>query len=211
MPSGCGRCESGRVLGKAGGASPGIADRGREVRLRRTHLTPNGACRSPALGYAVSGRLAPSVRQQNPADRIGNVPGDGAFYGTTSGRIDRSLPRQASAAVEGLSDADSRRQAFGENQTPITSVVERKTGTLPGQSLLLFDPQRILIDGVVPCEDGHAQERSLLDQALPQLMVGTSPTRIVTGQGPGEGLVRSTSSGTNVAEESVRQRGNLSN
>jgi hypothetical protein len=56
MPSGCGRCGSGRVVGKAGGASPGIADRGREVRLRRTHLPPNGACGSPALGYAVSGR-----------------------------------------------------------------------------------------------------------------------------------------------------------
>jgi IS4 transposase len=37
-------------------------------------------------------------------------------------------------------------------------------GALPGQTLALLDPERMLIDDVIPCEDGHAQERSLLDQ-----------------------------------------------
>jgi hypothetical protein len=40
-------------------------------------------------------------------------------------------------------------------------------GALPGQALVLLDPQRMVIDEVFPCEDGHAQERSLLDQVLP--------------------------------------------
>lgn len=40
-------------------------------------------------------------------------------------------------------------------------------GALPGQSLVLLDPQRMVIEDVIPCEDGHAQERSLLDQVLP--------------------------------------------
>jgi len=44
-----------------------------------------------------------------------------------------------------------------------------KAGALAGQALVLFDPQRMLIDEVVLCEDGHAQERSLLDQVLPLL------------------------------------------
>lgn len=42
-----------------------------------------------------------------------------------------------------------------------------KAGALPGQSLALLDPQRRLIEDVILCEDGHAQERSLLDQVLP--------------------------------------------
>jgi len=37
-------------------------------------------------------------------------------------------------------------------------------GALPGQALAVLDPQRMIIDDVVCCEDGHAQERSLLDQ-----------------------------------------------
>lgn len=42
-------------------------------------------------------------------------------------------------------------------------------GALPGQTLVLLDPQRMIIDDVIPCEDGHAQERSLLDQVLPRI------------------------------------------
>jgi hypothetical protein len=43
-------------------------------------------------------------------------------------------------------------------------------GALPGHSLVLLDPQRMVIDDVFPCEDGHAQERSLLEQVLPSLL-----------------------------------------
>ncbi len=42
-------------------------------------------------------------------------------------------------------------------------------GALPGHSLVLLDPQRMVIEDVIPCEDGHAQERSLLNQVLPVL------------------------------------------
>jgi Transposase DDE domain len=40
-------------------------------------------------------------------------------------------------------------------------------GALPGQTLVLLDPQRMVIDDVVCCEDGHAQERSMLHEVLP--------------------------------------------
>jgi hypothetical protein len=40
-------------------------------------------------------------------------------------------------------------------------------GALPGQSLVLLDPQHMVIRDVICCEDGHAQERSMLDQVLP--------------------------------------------
>lgn len=41
-----------------------------------------------------------------------------------------------------------------------------RAGALPGQALVVFDPQRMLAIDVILCEDGHAQERSLLDQVL---------------------------------------------
>ena len=45
-------------------------------------------------------------------------------------------------------------------------------GALPGKSLVVYDPSwRIPID-VFPCEDGHAQERSLLSEVLPTVQPG---------------------------------------
>jgi len=37
-------------------------------------------------------------------------------------------------------------------------------GALPGQTLVVMDPQYMIIDEAICCEDGHAQERSLVDQ-----------------------------------------------
>lgn len=45
-------------------------------------------------------------------------------------------------------------------------------GALPGQALVLLDPERMIIEEVILCEDGHAQERSLLDQVVPVLRRG---------------------------------------
>jgi hypothetical protein len=45
-------------------------------------------------------------------------------------------------------------------------------GALPGLTLVLLDPQRMLIEDVIPCEDGHTQERALLDQLLPSIQKG---------------------------------------
>jgi IS4 transposase len=39
-------------------------------------------------------------------------------------------------------------------------------GPLPGHCLVVLDPSRMLITDVIPCEDGHAQERSLTDKIL---------------------------------------------
>jgi IS4 transposase len=42
-----------------------------------------------------------------------------------------------------------------------------RAGALPGHALVVFDPELMLAIDVFLCEDGHAQERSLLDQVLP--------------------------------------------
>ena len=41
-----------------------------------------------------------------------------------------------------------------------------KAGPLPGHCLVVFDPALKLITNVIPCEDGHAQERSLTSAIL---------------------------------------------
>jgi IS4 transposase len=47
-------------------------------------------------------------------------------------------------------------------------AVLRATGSapLPGHSLVVLDPELRLVVDVIPCEDGHAQERSLTDPIL---------------------------------------------
>lgn len=40
-------------------------------------------------------------------------------------------------------------------------------GPLPGKSLVVLDPSLKLMLDVFPCEDGHTQERALLEQVLP--------------------------------------------
>ena len=43
---------------------------------------------------------------------------------------------------------------------------ETKAGALPGKSLIIFDPELEVAIDVFPCENGHAQERSLLTPVL---------------------------------------------
>ena len=48
----------------------------------------------------------------------------------------------------------------------IAELRTMRAGALPGQALVVFDPELMLAIDVVLCEDGHAQERSLLDQIV---------------------------------------------
>lgn len=48
----------------------------------------------------------------------------------------------------------------------IAELRKTRQGPLPGHCLAVLDPQWMLIVDVFPCEDGHAQERSLLPQVL---------------------------------------------
>jgi IS4 transposase len=45
-------------------------------------------------------------------------------------------------------------------------------GALPGQTLVVLDPQAVLVTDVFCCEDGHAQERSLLTSVLETIRPG---------------------------------------
>ena len=43
-------------------------------------------------------------------------------------------------------------------------------GALPGKSLVIYEPELEMATEVFPCEDGHAQERSLLSEVLPTVV-----------------------------------------
>lgn len=45
-------------------------------------------------------------------------------------------------------------------------------GALPGKSLVVYDPALGLATDVLPCEEGHAQERALLGEVLPRVSDG---------------------------------------
>jgi len=47
---------------------------------------------------------------------------------------------------------------------------EVKAGPLPGQSLVVLDPSLMLAIDMIPCKDGHAQERSLFTQVLERVV-----------------------------------------
>jgi hypothetical protein len=47
-----------------------------------------------------------------------------------------------------------------------------QAGALPGKSLVVYEPAHGLVSDVFPCEDGHAQERSLLGAVLETVQAG---------------------------------------
>src|SRR4051794_40275357 len=93
---------------------------------------------------------------------------------------------------------DGNHLAGTEHRVPATRTT--RAAALPGQSLVVLDPATMLVLDVVPCEDAHAQERSLIDQVLPGVEPGDlwiadrnfCTTRLIFGihAGGGSFLVR---------------------
>ena len=52
------------------------------------------------------------------------------------------------------------------SQSRIKELRDVQAAALPGKSLVVYEPAGGLVTAVVPCEDGHAQERSLFQDVL---------------------------------------------
>jgi IS4 transposase len=52
------------------------------------------------------------------------------------------------------------------SQRRLKELREVPAGALPGKSLVIYEPASGLVTDVVPCEDGHAQERALFQKVL---------------------------------------------
>jgi IS4 transposase len=54
----------------------------------------------------------------------------------------------------------------------ILELRRHRAAALPGQALVFYDPRWDLISDVLPCEDGHAQERSLTEEIIQAVLAG---------------------------------------
>jgi IS4 transposase len=73
---------------------------------------------------------------------------------------------QAEALLAGYRTKILDGNCLGATEHRIFELRRTAAGPLPGKSLVVLDPRLQLAIDVFPCEDGHAQERSLLDQVL---------------------------------------------
>lgn len=60
--------------------------------------------------------------------------------------------------------ADGNHLAATEHRLAVLRDV--KAAPLPGQAIVILDPALMMVIDMIPCEDGHAQERSLFTQLL---------------------------------------------
>jgi IS4 transposase len=102
-------------------------------------------------------------------DRI-ETPLSEALVRTTAGRLGPVIDAMGGGRAPLLPGyrvriLDGNHLAATEHR--IAELRATRAGALPGQALVVLDPRWMLATDVITCEDGHAQERSLLDRVLP--------------------------------------------
>lgn len=85
-------------------------------------------------------------------------------------RLLKSLAEQRSASLPGYRIKLLDGNCIEKSQHRIKELRSVAAGPLPGKSLVVYDPRLRLPIDVFPCEDGHAQERSLLSAVLQTVM-----------------------------------------
>jgi IS4 transposase len=83
-----------------------------------------------------------------------------------------ALPAAKTVVLPGLEVFYLDGNHLASTEHRLAELRTTREGPLPGQSLALLDAQRGLIVDLVPCEDGHAQERSLLPELLERIRAG---------------------------------------
>jgi hypothetical protein len=106
--------------------------------------------------------------QQAEWHRYTDLPGTGTGYGRADGPIgarpEGDLYTLACAGYRVKVLDGNSIEATHHRIEPLRGI---GAGALPGKSLLIYEPQWEMATDVFPCEDGHAQERSLLGAVLP--------------------------------------------
>ena len=87
-------------------------------------------------------------------------------------RVIDAMPGARKQVLPGLKVYYLDGNHLAATQHRLAELRTTREGPLPGQTLALLDAQRELIVELVPCEDGHAQERSLLPQLLESVRKG---------------------------------------
>lgn len=136
------------------------------------------------MGQVVLG-VQPSVHAAYQAQAVQLGVSDQAVYNKlnhvelcVSAELVRDAARQAASVIEALQAElpplvpgyrtkmlDGNHLAASDHR--LVELRQTWAAPLPGQILVVLDQQQMLATEVVLCEDGHAQERSLLGQVLP--------------------------------------------
>jgi hypothetical protein len=82
------------------------------------------------------------------------------------GPIIRQLGGAAPALLPGFRARILDGNHLAGTEHRIQELRTMRAAALPGQALVVLDPELGLVVDVVPCEDGHAQERALLGEVL---------------------------------------------
>jgi hypothetical protein len=96
------------------------------------------------------------------------VQDDAGRLASWVGQLDAVLPQPVPGYRAKI--LDGNHLAGTEHRPKVTRTA--RAAVLPGQSLVVLDPATMLVLDVVPCEDAHAQEWSLIDQVLPGVEPG---------------------------------------
>lgn len=70
------------------------------------------------------------------------------------------------SALPGYSMRIADGNHLGATEHRLDILRTKRAGPLPGQSIAVLDPEQMLVTDLFPCEDAHAQERSLLPAVL---------------------------------------------
>lgn len=96
------------------------------------------------------------------------VAWSGGKLGQLVGAMEAELPELLPGYRVKILDGNHLRRT----QRRLKELRELNAAPLPGQALVVLDPARMLAIDVFPCEDGHAQERSLLAPVLETVREG---------------------------------------
>jgi hypothetical protein len=136
-------------------------------------LMANVACRiQPSVHAAYQGdraRVAVSVRALY--DKLActeTALGEGLVRHTADilGPILRRIGGTQTPLVEGYTTKILDGNHLGASERRLEGLRDSAAGALPGHTLVVLQPEYQLATDVFCCEDGHAQERSMLDRVL---------------------------------------------
>lgn len=88
------------------------------------------------------------------------------------GPVVAALGGERPGPVDGLRTKIIDGNHFAGTEHRLKGLRAQRAGALPGQALVVLDPQAMLATDVFGCEDGHAQERALLGEVLPTVRAG---------------------------------------
>ena len=110
---------------------------------------------SKSAVYGKLNRLEPSVSQALVRYSAREMT---TIIEQVGGQLPTLLPKYRVKILDG--------NGLGATEHRLSVLLNTGAGALPGKSLVVLDPALGLAIDIFPCEDGHAQERSLLPEVL---------------------------------------------